>query len=256
MAINFHITCGGCEHCIRGDLRFCDTLTAAGFDMDGGFAEYALIPGACCMMLPDDISFEVGSLMVDVLGTAYRGVKRAGLFPRDRVAVWGAGPVGLSASTVASWLGAEVAVLDMNPYRRSMVRALGASLILDPAWDDVGTDLMDWTGGRGLDVAFECVGSEKAAQQALPMIRKRGKLAYIGVAEYSSVNPWEDLIQRELTIYGSRCYVVPEFDEMVAMVRKGLPVDKIVTHRFAFAEVEAAFDLFLSARCGKVVIES
>jgi propanol-preferring alcohol dehydrogenase len=255
VAINCHITCGGCEHCIRGDLYFCDALSIVGFDIDGGFAEYALIPEACCMKLPDDISFEVGSLLVDMLGTAYRGVKRADLFPRDKVAVWGSGPVGLSALIVASWLGAEVAVVDFNAHRLSMAKSLGASLVLNPASDDVTAALMDWTHGYGVDVAFECVGSEQAARQAMPLIRRRGKLAYIGVAEHFSTNPWEDLIQRELTIYGSRCFVVPEFDQMVAMVRKGLPVEKIVTHDFALTEAEAAFDIFLSAQCGKIILK-
>jgi propanol-preferring alcohol dehydrogenase len=255
VAINCHITCGGCEHCVRGDLYFCDALSIVGFDIDGGLAEFARIPEACCMKLPDDISFEEGSLLVDMLGTAYRGVRRADLFPRDQVAVWGAGPIGLSALIVASWLGAEVAVVDLNAYRLSMAKSLGASLTLNPASEDVPAALMDWTAGHGVDVAFECVGSEQAAQQALPLISRRGKLAYIGVTEHFTANPWQDLIQWERIIYGSRCFVVPEFDQMVALVRKGLPVEKIVTHRFALAEAEAAFDLFLSAQCGKIIIQ-
>ena len=94
--------------------------------------------------------------------------------------MWGAGPIGLSALIVATWLGAEVAVIDLNAYRLSMAKSLGASLILNPASENVPAALMDWTQGHGVDVAFECVGSEQAAQQALPLIRRRGKLAYIG----------------------------------------------------------------------------
>jgi propanol-preferring alcohol dehydrogenase len=203
--------------------------------------------------LPDDISLKVGSLLVDMLGTAYRGVKQAKLLPGDQVAIWGAGPIGLSALLVISRLGARVAVLDFNAYRRKMAEDLGAELVLNPAQDEVGEGLLDWTQGHGIDAAFECVGSEKAAKQALPVIKKRGKLAIIGVSEHLAVNPWDDLICQELTIYGSRAYTPPEFNEMIALVRRGLPVDRIVTHRFPLAEADAAFSLFRSAECGKIL---
>ncbi|MCL4499800.1 MAG: alcohol dehydrogenase catalytic domain-containing protein, partial [Chloroflexi bacterium] len=93
VAVNCHVTCLRCEHCLKGDLYFCDELKVIGFDRDGGFAEYMLVPEQCCMPLPDDISFEQGALLVDVLGTAYRAVMRAGLVPGSSIAIWGAGPI-------------------------------------------------------------------------------------------------------------------------------------------------------------------
>jgi propanol-preferring alcohol dehydrogenase len=87
----------------------------------------------------------------------------------------------------------------------------------------------------------------------LPVIKKRGKLGIIGVSEHLAVNPWDDLIRQELTIYGSRSFILPEFDEMVALVRRGLPVERVVTHRFPLTEADAAFALFRSAECGKIV---
>jgi propanol-preferring alcohol dehydrogenase len=114
VGINCHITCGSCRHCVQGDLYFCQELGIVGFEIDGGFAEYVMVPEACCTILPDDISFDVGSLLVDMLGTAYRGVKQANLLPGDQVAIWGAGPIGLSALLVASRLNAQVAVVDFN----------------------------------------------------------------------------------------------------------------------------------------------
>jgi propanol-preferring alcohol dehydrogenase len=253
VVINPHITCGYCEHCLRGDLYFCENLSIIGFDIDGGFAEYVLVPEPCCMFLPDDISFEVGSLLVDMLGTAYHGVKRAGVLPGNHVAVWGAGPVGLSTLLVASYLSTEVAVVEPNTYRQGLARSLGASLVLNPVVENVRQILMDWTKGRGVDVAFECVGSEEAATQALAVVGRRGKLAFIGVSKHFSFNPWVDLMQRELIMYGSRSFVLPEFDEMVAIVRRGLPVERIITHRFPLREAEAAFDIFRSGQCGKVL---
>jgi propanol-preferring alcohol dehydrogenase len=253
VAINCHVTCGGCLHCLRGDLYFCRELEVIGFDWDGGFAEHLLVPEACCHPLPHGISFEAGSLLVDMLGTPFRGVKRAGLLPGDQVAVWGAGPIGLGALMVASCFGARVASVDLSDHRLEMARNLDAELVLNPGRDDVVEALFDWTGGRGIAVAFDCVGNQQVAGQALAALRERGTLAVVGVSHELMLNPWQDLICRELTVFGTRNFATAEFDEMVALVQRGLPVEQVVTHRFPLSEAEAAFDLFRSGRCGKIL---
>jgi threonine dehydrogenase-like Zn-dependent dehydrogenase len=228
VAINCHVTCGGCPHCLKGDLYFCPDLECVGFERDGGFAEFLLVPEACCTPIPDDVSLEAGSLLVDMLGTPFRGVKRARLIPGDRVAVWGAGPIGLGALMVASRLGARVASLDLSDYRLAMAQDLGADLVLNPTRDDVHEALQD-------------------------AVRERGTLVVVGVSHKLTLNPWEDLICRELTIFGTRNFNAAEFDEMVALVRRGLPLEQAVTHRFPLAEAEAAFELFRSGDCGKIL---
>jgi len=254
VAINCHVTCGGCEHCLRGDLYFCPDLTVIGFDYDGGFAEHVLVPEACCMPLPGDISLEIGSLLVDMVGTTFRAVKRARLLPGDRVAVWGAGPIGLSAMLIARQFGARAASVDLSDRRLEMAHVQGADLALNPARDDVQAALRDWTEGHGLDVAFDCVGNQKVAEAALSAVKKRGTLVVVGVSHALTLNPWEHLICRELTVFGTRNFNASEFDEMIALVRRGLPVQRIITHRFPLAQAEAAFELFRSGECGKVVL--
>jgi len=254
VAINCHVTCGSCVHCLRGDLYFCEELEAIGFQWDGGFAEYLLVPEACCHPLPDEVSFEVGSLLVDMLGTPFRGVKRAHLLPGDQVAIWGAGPIGLGALMVAASFGARVASIDLSDYRLNMAEGLGVDLVLNPARDNVPEALLDWTQGRGIDVAFDCVGSQAVAEQGLAALRNRGTLVVVGVSHELMLNPWEDLICRELTVFGTRNFNVTEFDEMIALVQRGLPVEEVVTHRFPITGAEVAFELFRSGECGKILI--
>jgi L-iditol 2-dehydrogenase len=254
VAVNCHVTCGGCEHCLRGDLYFCPELTVIGFDYDGGFAECVLVPESSCMPLPEDISFEMGSLLVDMVGTAYRAVKRARVQPGDRVAVWGAGPIGLSAMLVARQFGARVASVDLSEGRLEIARSLGADLTLNPSRDDVQEVLHDWTEGRGLEVGLDCVGRQKAAEAALGAVKKRGTLVVVGVSHALTLNPWEHLICRELTVFGTRNFNAFEFNEMIALVRGGMPAEQIITHRFPVAQAKAAFALFRSGECGKVVL--
>jgi len=254
VAINCHVTCCQCRHCLRGDLYFCDELTVIGFDRDGGYAEYLLVPEPCCMPLPSDISFEAGSLFVDMLGTPFRAVKRANLHPGDRVCVWGAGPIGLGALMTASWFGAQVAVVDLNPLGLEMARSIEADLLLNPVSDDVPGILQDWTDGRGLDVAFDCVGKEAVALQGLEAVKKRGTLVVVGVSHQLTLNPWEHLICRELTLFGTRNFNTSEYAEMIAAVRRGLPLEQIITHRFPLDQTTEAFELFRSGQCGKILL--
>ena len=137
-----------------------------------------------------------------------------------------------------------------------MARDLGADLVLNPDEDDVVGTLLDWTSGDGVQVAFDCVGSQTVADQALAALRERGTLVVIGVSHDLQLNPWEDLICRELTIFGTRNFNVREFDEMIALVRRGLPVSQAVTHRFALEDAPKAFALFQSGECGKILFEA
>ena len=256
VAINCHVTCGSCLYCLNGDLYFCDDLRVIGFDRDGGFAEYVLVPEACCTPLPDTVSYETGSLLVDMLGTPFRAAKRAGLLPGNQVGIWGAGPIGLGELMVVQQFGVHAAVVDLSDQRLEMARSLGAELVLNPVRDDVGAGLLDWTQGRGIDVAFDCVGSQPTAEQALAALKKRGTLVVVGVSHALKLNPWEHLICRELTIFGTRNFNTTEFDQMVGLVEKGLPVEQVVTHKFQLAEAEAAFNLFHSGECGKILFVS
>jgi propanol-preferring alcohol dehydrogenase len=154
----------------------------------------------------------------------------------------------------ASWFGAQVAIVDMNPLRLETARSLEADLILDAAQDDVPTILQDWTDGRGLDVAFDCVGSESVALQGLDALKKRGTLVVVGVSHQLTLNPWQHLICRELTVFGTRNFNTSEYDEMIAAVRHGFPLEQVVTHRFPLSQAAEAFDLFRSARCGKILL--
>ena len=121
---------------------------------------------------------------------------------------------------VARWFGARVASLDLNEHRLDLARSLGAEHTLNPTYDDVQAALLDWTEGRGPDVGFDCVGSEVVVQQALPAVVKRGTVVIVGVSHKLTLNPWKDLICRELTLYGSRSFNTAEYDEMIALVRR------------------------------------
>ena len=254
VAVNCHVTCLHCEHCLNGDLYFCPELECIGFDRHGGNAEYLLIPESSCMPLPDALSYDAGALIVDMLGTSYRAVKRLAPLSGDTVGIFGAGPIGLAALLVAKLFGTLVISIDLNEYRLKMAKRLGADYIINPRGTNVLEVIREVADSSGLDGALECVGAEATTQQALDSVRHRGKVALVGVSRKVSINPWEQFIQREVTMFGTRNFNVQEYKEMVTLVRRGLPVEEIITHRFPLEQVEEAFEVFGSGQCGKVVL--
>jgi len=253
VAINCHITCGACEHCLRGDLYFCEQLVVPGEDIDGGFAEYLAVPERICMPLPADITIEQGALMVDVLGTAFRAYKRANLIPGEQIGIWGAGPIGFEVALVAKAMGSRIAVFEPNSYRAGMIKKkIQPELVLDPDDSDSETELAEWTEGKGVVAAFECVGNENAAQQAIRSLKKRGKLIIVGVSHQLCIDPW-NMIQKELSIIATRNFNTHAFSEMITLIRNGLKPEGVITHRFGFSNAQAAFTTFLSGDCGKII---
>ena len=254
VAVNCHVTCGRCVHCRNGDLYLCSELKVIGFDRDGGYADYVLVPEASCMPLPESITLEQASLMVDMMGTPYRALMRAKVAPGDSIAVWGAGPIGATLSMIAVRLGARVALLDTSGYRLKLSQTLGPSLLLDPVKVAVPETLREWTGGRGVTAAFDCVGKESVCLQAIASLAPRGTLVTVGVSRHLALDPWVHLICNELTILGTRNFNRNDFGDMVSFVEAGLPLLDVVTHRFPLARAEEAFSVFTSGDCGKVLI--
>jgi len=194
VAVNCHITCLHCEHCMNGDLYFCPELECIGFDRHGGNAEYLLIPESSCMPLPDDLSYEAGALIVDMLGTSYRAVKRLAPLAGDTVGIFGAGPIGLAALLVAKLYGTLVISIDLNEYRLEMAERLGADRVLNACEANVLDAIKELTSGTGLDAALECVGAQITTQQALNAVKKRGTVVLVGVSHSVTVSPWEQFI--------------------------------------------------------------
>jgi threonine dehydrogenase-like Zn-dependent dehydrogenase len=206
------------------------------------------------MPLPDDITCEQGSLMVDMLGTPFQAFKRSGLGRGDSLAIWGAGPIGLALLMVAVHRGARASILDVNTSRLALAKKLGASLTLDPNSPGAVADIRRWSGGEGVRAAFDCVGSGKVCLQAMTTLAPKGTLAVVGVSRSLVLDPWEHLICKELALFGTRNFNANDFPEMAAMLREGLPVLEAVTHRFPLAGAEKAFELFLSGQGGKILL--
>jgi len=248
--------CGSCAYCRRGLQHLCATMGCVGLSHAwGGMGALATVAEYQVVRLPDAVSYEQGALIEPTAVAAY-GVERAGVQPGDRVLVTGAGPIGALAALCAHGAGAAtVYVSEPNPARRARAEALGVAVVVDPSEIDVPAFLHEETEGLGVDVAIECSGHPNGFNAAIASLRRRGTLAQTGLfVGEASVEPmlWS---LNDLSIIGTWCYWVYDFDRIAAQIGAGsLPVERVVTSTVGLDDAPDAFARLASGAADEIKV--
>ncbi len=242
--------CGQCGPCREGRGNICERLRTMGFDRDGAYAEYAAVPDFNLHPLPENVSYDQASA-VQVLGISYHAVAdRVKPAPGERVAVIGAGPIGLGAALIARSLRAEVTILDLLDYRLALARSLGIPHTMNPDAGDLRARALAATGGRGFDKVVECVGGfqERTVADAAAIVKRGGQITVVGTfPENRATIPIAYLKDREIDLNFSRgnFRAFPACLELIASGR--VDPDRYISHRFPLERAEDALKL-LEAR--------
>ena len=249
--------CGRCKLCRAGKPMLCAERRAHSLSLHGSNADLMLTDESNCLPLPDELSFAVGAMLACTAGTAYSSMNKLHPSGEDTVAVFGLGPVGLCGMLVAKGMGGHVIGVEPVSERRELALDLGADEVIDPGQvQDVCAVVRDLTQGEGADLSFETSGSAAGQNGAVDCLRVGGKAVFVGFGGSGKTIDPTQIIERELTLMGS--YVNPIYmywDVIRFIVAKELPLDKMVTHRFAIEEAPEAFRLFDQGKTGKVILE-
>jgi L-iditol 2-dehydrogenase len=214
------VVCGKCPPCVRGDEHICDQLKVQGFQAPGCAQQLWVTAADKIVKLPSGFSFEQGAL-VEPISVAVHAIARAGSLAGRRAVVLGAGPIGNLVAQAARASGAEVLVTDLSEHRLGIARRCGLTHTSNPAHEPLGAAVQRAFGGRGFDLAFECVGVEATLTAAVENIAKGGTLVVVGVF---GDKPRIDLglVQdRELCIVGTLMYQRPDYEQAVAWIASG-----------------------------------
>ena len=254
VAIYLGIGCGHCQHCRSGYIVFCEQFKCIGFHADGGHADLIKIPAENCLKMPEEMSFVEGAMSTDKVGTLYYAQKRLGVSGSDTVAIFGQGPMGGSGVAVAKALGAEVIAIDPIDQRLQLAKKVGADYIINPNETDPLREIKRITDGLGADIAIDCSGSPKAENSALDCVKKGGAVAFIGESKSTTVNPSDQFIRKQLKVIGSWYFPIWMYDEIARLiVRKKLPLEDLITHRFRIDQAQEAYDTFDKRETGGVI---
>ena len=241
-----NMVCGSCYFCRMSERNFfCERLKAVGVDVDGAFAEYVKIKGRNVYRFPDSLSFEEAAL-IEPIACCLRGIDNVKIRAGDVVAIIGSGPIGLLLLQLVRMAGASnVIQTDLKDDRLNLARKLGADYTINVERENPVEMVKKLTGGYGVDVAIEAVGSPKAIAQAMEMTRRGGRLNIFGVSPQDAV--WEvkpfDLYSKELTITAS--YRSPfTFQRAVEIASSGkLKLKPLISHLFPLSEAKKAFEI-------------
>ena len=238
------LSCGHCSFCRQGRENLCANLTMLGNNIDGGYAEYVVVPAAELVPVPDELPLEQACVVADALSTPYHAVKHRGkVRVGDTVAVMGCGGVGLNLVQCAVVSGARVIAIDLNDQRLITARALGAAEAINPATvERVDKAVRSLTNG-GVDVAFEAIGNPKTIELAFGLLRRGGRLCVVGYSAEPVTLSAARLMYYELEVAGSLGCGAGEYPEIMALVRAGtLRLDPIVSGTLPLTDINEGLD--------------
>jgi len=246
VCVHYLVHCGSCEFCVRGLEQFCPKGQMIGKHRDGGYAKFIKVPARNAIVLPDEIPFEIGAIMMCSSATALHALNKARLKPGESVAIFGFGGLGFSALQLARAVGCgQIYVVEINPAKLASIETLGAVAIDAKAGDPV-EQIKEATAGEGVDVSLELVGSGITMRQAVQCLGVLGRAALVGLtAESMSIFPYADLINKEVEIIGVSDHLATELSTLIELARSGklrFPPETLRVVDLAAGQINAALD--------------
>lgn len=219
------ISCGKCAFCRRGQINLCDNRQVLGvscgdYRRHGAFAEYVSVPQHIVYRMPDNLSFEHAA-MVEPVSVAVHAVEITPVRLGDTAVVVGSGMIGALTIQAARLAGcARIIAVDLEDHKLELAKQAGADDAINPKTTDPVQYVLDATGGRGADVAFEAVGATEPIRTAILSVRKGGTVTLIGNVRPNIDLPLQSVVTREIRLQGS-CASSGEYPQCIALMGRG-----------------------------------
>ena len=259
--------CGQCIDCLSGHWSQCGGPIGGwkfGNTIHGAQAEFLLVPYAQANLakIPDELTDEQVVLLADIASTGISAAESADLKIGDSAAVFAQGPIGLCATAGARLNGAGLIIgVESDPVRAAVAKRMGADVVLNFKECDIVSEIRRLTGGRGVDVAIEALGTQETFESALRVLKPGGTLSSLGVYSGKLSVPIEAFAAGlgDHKIVTTLCPGGKErMRRLMQMVlHNRLDLTPLITHRFKLEQITDAYELFAERRDGvlKVAIQ-
>ena len=244
------VFCGSCFYCQIGHQNMCANRKTFGYDYNGAFAEYVLVPSKLVrfgnvVKVPDELPLEEAAL-TEPLGCSINGVNVLNLKIGESLLIIGAGPMGLMLLTVAKCSGAgKIIVSEIHEGRRKLAKELGANIVVNPVEENLVDRVLAETDGLGVDAAILSIGSPKAAAEALKAVRKEGRLNFFAgfpVGSQLTIDP-NIIHYKMLHVTASQNAPLTVFKKALRMMaERRINLKPLITDKFPLRDVTSAIE--------------
>jgi D-arabinitol dehydrogenase (NADP+) len=235
VAVEPNIACNNCYNCLHNRQNFCLNWQAVGVSRPGGMSEFVLAPEAA-VFPTGDLPFEAAAF-VEPLSCVVHGIERAGIRLGDRVALLGAGPIGILLMQMARLQGAaHIACVERNRSRLELAQKMGVDAALE-SLDDLEPD--------GYDVVIDATGAVPVMARTLEFARYGGAVLLFGVPPTGKMVEWEafTIFRKGLTILSSFTSLRNSY-QAVALLQSGqIDVSQLISHRLPLDDFRAAVEM-------------
>jgi threonine dehydrogenase-like Zn-dependent dehydrogenase len=247
--------CGVCPHCRVGWSQLCRAgITVYGVTAHGGHAEFLKVPVRTLVPLPEELSFAEGAAVACGTGTAYGALRRMRLAGGDTLAVFGQGPVGLSATVLGAAMGARVIAVETSAERLKLAQEFGADAVIDSSRGDPVKIILELTQGQGAALALDCTGAAAARKAAVQCVKTWGTACYVGEGGDVTLDVSPDLLRRQVTLIGSWTFSAMGMLECARFIAdRKIPLERIFSHRWRLEQADEAYRSFDTQSTGKGV---
>lgn len=242
---HYYLSCGDCRWCRVGREPLCLNLAGhIGRDIDGGYADYCVLPAWNLVPLPPGLPYDERpgevAIISDAVATPLKVARKARIKPLERVAViGGGGGVGIHMVQLAKVYRGWVLAVDLGPEKLELARSVGADAVLDARETPIGEGLREAAGPDGLDVVVDLVAAPETIRAGLAALGRAGRFVVIGgQGKGQPAIDLNELRGRELELLGSRYVSKQELADALDLVAAGL-VRPVVTVTGALEDAEA-----------------
>ncbi len=250
-----HIVCGKCRNCLAGRRHLCKDTMGVGVNRTGIFSEYVALPATNIWLCDKSLPEELYSIF-DPFGNAAHTALSFDVLGED-VLITGAGPIGVMAAAISKFAGARfIVITDINDSRLQLAAKMGNFRTVNTAKEKL-SDVMSELGMKeGFDVGMEMSGNHVALNQIIDNMSHGGKIAMLGLQDTNTAIDWNKVVFNGLHIkgiYGREMFET--WYKMQAMIKAGLDISPIITHRYHYTEFEKGFEAMISGKSGKVILD-
>ncbi len=242
VTIEPQVVCGNCYPCRHGKYNLCEELKVMGFQTTGAASVYFVVEAAKVTKLPDDMSFDEGA-MIEPLAVGIHAVKRIGDITGMKVAVLGAGPIGILVAQAAKALGAEsVMITDISQFRLEKAKECGADYIYNTRNVDFGDAMLNAFGPDKADVIYDCAGNDITMGQAIKYARKGSTIILVAVYAGMANVDLAVLNDHELNLDTTMMYRHEDYVDAIRLVEeKKIKLEPLMTKTFNFTDYLEAY---------------